>query len=200
MAEPGIIDRVLDAFRPSRPDLLKQGRESVRALVAEWDAANTSYNKVNDDADDLERRVDATNPERLAAADQYAADAKTAVDTAFTNFTTTLRSQVDRLRGSTSLGRSRDLEDALHDVEPMMEPAREKYKAGLDAARAIVDTAKASLGEPATTTAPERARTDLREPRRAPRPDVKRRGRAKDTLRAAQRRRNTARPQGRTRS
>jgi hypothetical protein len=213
MADPGIVDRVADAFRPGRRDILKQRRDTVKALSDEREAERARYDRVRDDADDLERRVDVTSSEQVTAAEEYAEKARTVADAAFAGFTTTVGSQLDRLNASKPLGRSRELEDALHgpdSVESLMGPAREKFENGLHEARAIVITARADLqklkattapGEAiAAPTAPEKVTADLREPQRAPKSSAKLRERAKDTLlrnRAVHQRRAAAERRGR---
>jgi hypothetical protein len=195
MADPGIIDRVADAFRPGRRDILKQRRDTVKALSGEREAEQARYDQVRDDADDLERLVDATSPEQVTATREYAAKARAVADKAFADFTTTVGSQLDRLNASKPLGRSRELEDALHgpnSVESLMGPARQKFGTALHEAQAIVITARSSLEKLKATTAPGMAITaptapgkvtaDLREPRRAPKSSAKLRERAKDTL------------------
>jgi hypothetical protein len=215
MADPGIVDRVADAFRPGRRDILKQRRDTVKALSDEREAERARYDQVRDDADRLERLerlVDVTSPEQVTAAEEYAEKARTVADAAFAGFTTTVGSQLDRLNASKPLGRSRELEDALHgpnSVESLMGPAREKFENGLHEARAIVITARADLqklkattapGEAiAAPTAPEKVTADLREPQRAPKSSAKLRERAKDTLlrnRAVHRRRAAAERRG----
>jgi hypothetical protein len=212
MADPGIVDRVADALRPGRRDLLKRRRDTVKALSREREAEQARYEQVRGDADRLERLVDVTSPGQVTAAEEYAAKAKAVADKAFAGFTTTVGSQLDRLNASKPLGRNRELEDALHgpnSVESLMEPARRKFENGLDEARAIVITARADLQKLKATTAPGEAvaapaapgkvTADLREPQRAPKSSAKLRERAKDTLlrnRAVHQRRDAAEPRG----